>query len=142
VKHLIALLIVGSLVLVGCGAAEKAPEQGATTPWSTTEFAPPPPIPAPEYTPVPVAAPAPTPAAAPAPAVVAVPAPTPTPVTTPEVRPAPRAASATRTYVVRRGDTLSEIAQRHRTSVRRIMQLNPEIKQADRIEAGQKLRMP
>ena len=43
-------------------------------------------------------------------------------------------------YVVRAGDTLSEIAQRHRTSVYRLMELN-HIKNPNHIYVGQRLRI-
>lgn len=45
------------------------------------------------------------------------------------------------TYTVRRGDTLSSIARRHGTSVQQLLAAN-EIKRADRIRPGQKLRVP
>lgn len=43
-------------------------------------------------------------------------------------------------YVVKAGDTLSEIAQRYRTSVYKLMQLN-DIKNPNHIYAGQRLRL-
>lgn len=43
-------------------------------------------------------------------------------------------------YVVKNGDTLSEIAQRYRTSVRRLKRLNHM--NSDMVRAGQKLRIP
>ncbi len=47
-----------------------------------------------------------------------------------------------RRYTVRSGDTLSGIAARYDTSVSRLMALNPQIHDPDRIYAGQTLRMP
>ena len=46
----------------------------------------------------------------------------------------------TREYTVRRGDTLSEIAQRHRVDLARLRDLNDLA--SDRIRVGQKLRVP
>ena len=43
------------------------------------------------------------------------------------------------TYVVRRGDTLSVIAQRHRCSVRELMSWNK--KRTTRIRIGERLRI-
>lgn len=43
-------------------------------------------------------------------------------------------------YVVKAGDTLSEIAQRHRTSVYKLMELN-HIKNPNHIYVGQRLRL-
>ncbi|MDP9068727.1 MAG: LysM peptidoglycan-binding domain-containing protein [Actinomycetota bacterium] len=45
------------------------------------------------------------------------------------------------TYTVRRGDTLSEIAARHGTSVARLARMN-DLSDADLIVAGQRLRVP
>jgi LysM repeat protein len=45
------------------------------------------------------------------------------------------------TYTVRPGDTLSSIARRHGTSVQQLLAAN-EIKRADPIRPGQKLRVP
>ncbi len=49
--------------------------------------------------------------------------------------------AAAMTYTVRRGDTLSSIARRHGTSVQQLLAAN-DIERADRIRAGQKLRVP
>lgn len=45
-------------------------------------------------------------------------------------------------YKIRPGDTLSEIAVKHHTTVRALMHMNPEIKDADRIFAGEKISIP
>ena len=45
-------------------------------------------------------------------------------------------------YTIRSGDTLSGIASRYDTSVSRLMALNPQIHDPDRIYAGQSLRVP
>jgi LysM repeat protein len=50
-------------------------------------------------------------------------------------------AGGTSTYVVQRGDTLGQIAQRHNTSVAELMRLN-NITNPDRITVGQKLTVP
>lgn len=49
-------------------------------------------------------------------------------------------ASSTDTYVVRRGDTLWEIARRHDTTVRRLVELNALPN--ERIRVGEKLKVP
>lgn len=45
-------------------------------------------------------------------------------------------------YTVRSGDTLSAIAQRHHTTLTRLMRLNPGIENPDRIFPGQLLKLP
>ncbi len=50
--------------------------------------------------------------------------------------------AATRPYTVRSGDTLGGIADRFDTSVGRLMSLNPQIRDADLIYAGQRIRVP
>ncbi|MDI6619133.1 MAG: LysM peptidoglycan-binding domain-containing protein [Clostridiales bacterium] len=44
-------------------------------------------------------------------------------------------------YVVKPGDTLSEIAIQYKTSVKNLCKLNPQIKNPDRIYAGQRIRV-
>jgi hypothetical protein len=44
-------------------------------------------------------------------------------------------------YTVRLGDTLLRIASRNKISLARIMALNPDIKNADRIRPGQRIRI-
>ena len=44
-------------------------------------------------------------------------------------------------YTIKRGDTLSEIAQRNKTTVEAIMKLNPKIKNPDKIKAGDTIRI-
>jgi LysM repeat protein len=51
-------------------------------------------------------------------------------------------AGGTRPYTVRSGDTLGGIADRFDTSVNRLMSLNPQIRDADLIYAGQRIRVP
>lgn len=46
------------------------------------------------------------------------------------------------TYTVRAGDTLSEIAQRHASSVAELRQLNPFIRTSDHIQPGWNLSLP
>ncbi len=50
-------------------------------------------------------------------------------------------ADGSRTYVVKRGDTLSEIAERFDTTVRRLVEAN-DIKNPNRIKVGRKLKIP
>jgi g-D-glutamyl-meso-diaminopimelate peptidase len=46
------------------------------------------------------------------------------------------------TYIVRKGDTLSKIANRHQVTVNAILQLNPELESGEYIYPGQVLRIP
>lgn len=46
------------------------------------------------------------------------------------------------TYVVKSGDTLHSIARRHGTTVGRILQLNPQIKNPNLIFPGQVIQLP
>ena len=46
-----------------------------------------------------------------------------------------------RYYVVLPGDTLSAIAVKHRTTVEKLMSLNPRIKNANMIYAGETIRV-
>lgn len=55
--------------------------------------------------------------------------------------PAAPAAPAAQYYTVVRGDTLSGIAQRYKTSVAALVRLNPAIKNPSLIYAGQKIRI-
>jgi uncharacterized protein (TIGR02594 family) len=45
-------------------------------------------------------------------------------------------------YVIQHGDTLSQIAARHGTTVDALMRANPQIHDADRIDAGDTLHLP
>jgi D-alanyl-D-alanine carboxypeptidase/D-alanyl-D-alanine-endopeptidase (penicillin-binding protein 4) len=49
--------------------------------------------------------------------------------------------SSGRMYTIRRGDTLSEIAERNHTTVAAIKRANPSLR-ADRIQPGKKIRLP
>ena len=51
-----------------------------------------------------------------------------------------RMAESTETYVVRRGDTLWEIARRHETTVRQLLELND--RSTETIRVGERLRVP
>ncbi|MGE5175247.1 MAG: transglycosylase SLT domain-containing protein [Hyphomicrobiales bacterium] len=57
-----------------------------------------------------------------------------------EIRRSARAARGGRTHVVRRGETLSQIAARHGTSTRRLVRLN-HLSSAAMIRAGQRIRL-
>lgn len=46
------------------------------------------------------------------------------------------------TYQIRSGDTLSRIAEFHRTSVEQLLELNPQIEDPNRILAGQVINVP
>jgi hypothetical protein len=67
--------------------------------------------------------------------------PAPAPAPKPKPKPAPAPAPGGAYYVVRRGDTLTRIAARFRTSVARLLKLNPSIKNANLIYAGQRIRV-
>ena len=54
----------------------------------------------------------------------------------------PAPAAETDAYTVQRGDTLGAIASRFDTGVSRLMSLNPQVRDADVIYAGQRLRVP
>ena len=134
-KLAVPLTVIGLLLTVGCSQSRKAEPEPAAP--ALTEYVPPPaPAPAPE--------PVYTPAPEPEPIVTAIPpAPDPHPaVKAPVAKPAPAKTPSSRTYVVKKGDTLSGIAKANKTSVKRLMELNPSIKQADKIYVGQKLRLP
>lgn len=45
-------------------------------------------------------------------------------------------------YVVRSGDTLGAIAQRHQTTLSSLLRLNPDIENPDKIFPGQSLKLP
>lgn len=141
---LIALL--SSLVVVGCADKNKDPKKEALTP-TPVELQPqalPTPIPATPTDTMMPAAPAQTattvtPAPAPGPKSTAKPAPTAKQVATATAKPVETASKA---YVVKKGDSLSEIAKAHNTTVKKIMAANPTIKSADKIEVGQKIKLP
>jgi LysM repeat protein len=44
-------------------------------------------------------------------------------------------------YTIQKGDTLSEIAERHSRGVEELMEMNPQIKDADQIFAGDSLQL-
>jgi uncharacterized protein (TIGR02594 family) len=74
---------------------------------------------------------------APAPAPAPGPAPAPAPAPGPAPAPAPSSA-----YTVKRGDTLSDIAQRHGVSLQALLAANPQISNPNLIFAGQKINIP
>lgn len=45
-------------------------------------------------------------------------------------------------YKIKSGDTLSEIAQDHKTTMKKIMELNPKITNANKINAGDTIKLP
>jgi LysM repeat protein len=53
-----------------------------------------------------------------------------------------RAASGSRSYTVREGDTLSAIARRTGTTIARIRDLNPGLRDADTLRPGDEIRVP
>jgi len=133
VNRFIPIALLCSLVAVGCHHDKKA-EKDPAPPIELTSPAQPTPIPAtPVYPPAaePAVTVAPAPAPAPAPTVAAKP-----------VTVAKPAITSSKTYVVKKGDSLSEIAVAHNTTVKKLMALNPSIKSADKIEIGQKIKLP
>lgn len=54
---------------------------------------------------------------------------------------APVKVVAKKFYTVKKGDTLSGIASKHKTSVANLMKLNSQIKDADKISIGDKVRI-
>ncbi|MFF9787211.1 peptidoglycan-binding protein [Streptomyces nigrescens] len=53
----------------------------------------------------------------------------------------PGGGSVTTTYTVKKGDTLSSIASRYKTTVAKLVSLN-KLKDADKLSVGQKLKLP
>lgn len=45
-------------------------------------------------------------------------------------------------YLIKKGDTLSGIAKKHGTTVKGLLDMNPQIKDPDKIYAGRKLNLP
>lgn len=135
VKLSIPVMLIAGLMVVGCKTNNSSAPKSEAVPAPANEIVPPPapaPAPAPEvYTPVAVAAPAPT---------EKVVAKTPAKAEA-KAAPAKKEAPA-KGYVVKKGDTLDKIAKAHKTTVAKLMKLNPEIKKADAIYVGQKLKMP
>jgi biotin carboxyl carrier protein len=114
------------------------------------DLGPPPPIFVPPIGPV-AGAPPPSPAAssgasppaAAAPAAAPPPPPAPSPAPSPPAAPAPPAASsAPATYTVKSGDSLSAIATRNGTTVGKILEANPQIKNPDSLSVGQQIKIP
>lgn len=58
----------------------------------------------------------------------------------PPTKPTPEKSPQTATYTVKSGDTLSEIAQDKKTTVAKLLKLNPSIKNKDNIQIGQKIK--
>ncbi len=76
-------------------------------------------------------------------AVGAPPAKTPTKLPAPKPTPAPpRHPPATHVYVVVRGDTLSGIAKKQGVSMQAILKANPQIKDKNKIQVGQRITIP
>ena len=136
-KRIIVVAAISAVMVVGCARKQKT-APAAPPPAPTAELTPPP---VPAYTPAPEPVVTPAPAVTPAPSVTPAPAKAATAKPATEAKAEPKHAVA-KTYQVKKGDTLSEIAAAHHTTVHKIMALNPEIKKADAIYVGQKLKMP
>ncbi len=54
----------------------------------------------------------------------------------------PTTPAAPAEYVIKRGDTMRKIAAKFNTSVEAIMAVNPKIKDASKIQAGQRILIP
>lgn len=128
---LIPVLIAGALVVGGC-SKDKKPAQ-SVTPANDPMLVPP-------MAPPAAYVPSPEPAPAPMPAVTATPAPKVAPRVTHTAKPAVTAKS-TKSYVVKKGETLSGIAQAHKTTLKKVMALNPDL-DPDLIKVGQKIKLP
>ena len=50
--------------------------------------------------------------------------------------------ASTKTYKVKKGETLSEIAKAHKTTIKAILAANPKLKDANSIQAGQTIHLP
>lgn len=64
------------------------------------------------------------------------------PPTTTTTIPVPTTAAPPAEYVIKRGDTMRKIAAKFNTSVEAIMAANPKIKDASKIQAGQRIVIP
>jgi LysM repeat protein len=63
-------------------------------------------------------------------------------VVVPKSDPKPTTPAKKKTYVVKSGDTLSEIAQKTGTTLKKLKEANPQIKNINKIFAGQKIKVP
>ena len=63
-------------------------------------------------------------------------------VVVPKSDPKPTTPAKKKTYVVKSGDTLSEIAQKTGTTLKKLKEANPQIKNIHKIFAGQKIKLP
>jgi LysM repeat protein len=151
-RVILPVALVGALLAVGCKSNKSTTAPTTALP---SELNPPavqqviPAAPAPTPEPVvvtPARDPAPTPApvkAADKPAKVSKPVAStdkPAPTHVKAATPAKTAASA-KVYVVQKGDTLSDIAKKHSTTIKKIVDLNKGLN-PDRIIVGQKIKMP
>ena len=64
------------------------------------------------------------------------------PPTTTTTIPVPTTPAPATDYVIKRGDTMRKIAAKFNTSVEAIMAVNPTIKDASKIQAGQRILIP
>ena len=139
-NRFIPIALLSCVFVVGCANKDKKAEKDSLQN-PPAELTQPTPVPAtPAYTPAPPVAETAVPAT-PAPAAKA---PAAKPVAARPAAPAakPAAAAASKTYVVKKGDSLSEIAKAHDTTVKKLLAINPSIKSADKIEIGQKIKLP
>jgi LysM repeat protein len=130
-KWMTLALLLTTLTLVGCDNNKK------TSPSKTNSGAVP--APAAESAPPPSAS---TPPPAPA---SSTPPPTPTaeaaPGPGPDTVAAPPAGTG-KVYVVKQGDSLFKIARAHKTHVKDILAVNPDIKNPNDIKVGEKINLP
>gem|GEM_PF-6803909 len=139
-NRIIPIALLSSLVAVGCSHDSKTAAKDPVPPTELTSAAQPLPMPVPA-TPVYTASTETPVTVAPAPQ---------TPKTAVKAAPTAKTAVAdkkpaetsSKSYVVKKGDSLSEIAKMHNTTVKKIMAINPAIKTADKIEIGQKIKLP
>lgn len=70
------------------------------------------------------------------------PVPVPAPVPAPAIKKDKPAAPETKNYTVKKGDSLSYIAQRFKVTQGEIKELNPSVKNANKLKEGQELKLP
>lgn len=144
VKYLIPVALVGALLVVGCKNKKNEAAQPPTPPSELTTAQPmPAPVPAtPTYQPAPEPSVTVAPTPVPAPTPAAKPAAAPKPAAAKPAAAKPAAKPSAKTYTIKRGDTLSEIAKANKTTIKAIMAVNPSIKTPDHIEIGKTIKLP
>ena len=137
-----AVLIAGALVVGGCNDTKKDTKVATAQP--NDALVPPTAVVPPTYTPAPE--PAPAVSTAPVTPTAKTPAKSTAKADTSKAKADTSKASSkstsTKTYTVKKGETLSEIAKAHKTTVKAILAANPKVKDANSIQAGQTIHLP